>query len=163
MGITADKNNGKEIARFISSVRDSANKAVLHFLTAVGEYCVGYARDSGLYTDRSGNLRSSVGYIIFKGKEEVSYSGFDSNANNAEPNKRDGLTGANQGLEYARSLVSEVSADYSLIFVAGMFYAEYVEKKGYDVLIATEIEAETYAQNLWNQISLQHEEANNNN
>ena len=39
------------------------NEATNKFIE-VGERCIIEARDNGAYTDRTGNLRNSVGYVV---------------------------------------------------------------------------------------------------
>lgn len=48
-----------------------AKKKILLFLQAGGERFVKYARENGSYEDRTGNLRSSIGYIIVKNGDIV--------------------------------------------------------------------------------------------
>ena len=153
MGVKADKNNSNYIKEFILQSKKNVHNQIVYFLNSVGLHCLAYARDNGLYTDRTGNLRSSVGYIIYHKGNVLEINGFDANENEAEPNIKDGVTGAASGKDLALSLGDELKHDYTLVFVAGMFYAEYVEKKGYDVLIGTQIEAEVFAQQLFNKLN----------
>lgn len=153
MGIKADKNNRNYIKEFIYQAKEDVHNQIVYFLNSVGLHCLAFARDNGLYTDRTGNLRSSVGYVIFHKGTAIKDGGFNPNENEAQPELKDGITGANEGKDYALSLGGDLEHDYTLIFVAGMFYAEYVEKKGYDVLIGTQIEAEIYAQQLYNKLN----------
>lgn len=136
---------------FVKEAVEKSEQLIVRNLQTVGEYAIGFARDWGLYTDRTGNLRSSVGYIIAKNGKEIFKAGFDAAANSGT----EGETGAREGYKYALELVKNHSGKYALIFVAGMFYAEYVEKAGYDVLIGTEIEAKEFARQLFSQISKQ--------
>lgn len=149
MGIKA-RRSSKNIMRLMF---DKANKnveaVILRNLLIIGEYCIGYARDSGLYTDRTGNLRSSIGYVIALDGNEIGKGGFDSSLNRG----KEGEDGARNGYEFALKKLARKRSKYVLIVVAGMFYAEYVEKAGYDVLIATEIEAKDFARQLFNQLA----------
>lgn len=153
MGVKADKNNNNYVKEFILQSKKNVHDMIVYFLNSVGLHCLAYARDNGLYTDRTGNLRSSVGYIIYYKGDVLEINGFDANENEAEPSLKDGVTGSTSGKDLALSLGDELKHDYTLVFVAGMFYAEYVEKKGYDVLIGTQIEAEVFAQQLFNKLN----------
>ncbi len=154
MGIAADKGNKNYIKQFRLEIEKNMHDSIVYFLNSVGLQCLAYARENGLYTDRTGNLRSSVGYVIMNKGNLLEVGGFSPSVNNAAVEK-DGYTGAATGEDYAIEIAEQMSSDsssYVLVFVAGMFYAEYVEKKGYDVLIGTQIMAEEYATNLFNQV-----------
>ncbi|WP_101690749.1 hypothetical protein [Dysgonomonas massiliensis] len=153
MGIKMTGNGRKVIKDAAKQAERDVERVILRTLNAVGMHCIGFARDNGYYTDRTGNLRSSVGYIIAKDGKEFSKYGFDPNENNAKPPKKDGEKGANDGYKFAVSLLNQYSKGYVLIFVAGMFYAEYVEKAGYDVLIGTQIEAEDVAKKMFDDLT----------
>lgn len=87
-----------------------------------GEEFVKKARQIDTYTDRTGNLRASIGYVIMKGNQEV-FSSFPG--------------GTKEGLEAAKNLTTELgrgNEGYVLIGVAGMNYAAAVETLGYDVI-----------------------------
>ena len=167
MGIKADKNNSKYIKEFVLQSKEVIEEQILYFLNAVGLKALEIARTNGDYTDRTGNLRSSVGYIVFKGTKPIEQGGFDANENEATGDSKDGITGATDGKDLAIELGKELDNPYSLIVVAGMFYAEYLEwgaystikskrtvnKKTYDVLTSARIEAEIYAQQLFNKLN----------
>lgn len=88
-----------------------------------GELFINKARSTGNYKDQTGNLRSSVGYIILKDGRTV----------------KSAFPGAKQiGKSKAQEAAAEVASEYPkglvLIGVAGMNYAAAVEAKGYDVI-----------------------------
>jgi len=93
------------------------------------------ARVQADFTDRTGNLRSSIGFMVLKNGEiihedfEVSQSGTDKQ------------TGKAKGYEYAMEQAG-ANLGFILIVVAGMEYAVYVEAKGYDVITGSSIKAE---------------------
>lgn len=105
-----------------------------------GESAVRYARENGNYQDRTGNLRSSIGYLIVENGAEITHSDFNT--------VRDGAEGSSNGLEYARQCAAAHQKGLVLIVVAGMNYAEYVERRGYDVLSGSQLEAEQILQRL---------------
>lgn len=148
MGIKV-KQNSRNILRVMFDKSEKEIEAILiRNFQMIGEYCIGYARDSGLYTDRTGNLRSSIGYVITVNGKEIKKGGFDPSKNKGS----DGIIGARDGYQAALRRAAELPHKYVLVVVAGMFYAEYVEKAGYDVLIATEIEAKDFARQLFNNL-----------
>ena len=116
------------------SLERKMRQACILKLQYVGESCVRHARNHGSYTDRTGNLRSSVGYVIVDNGKVVERSEF-------RPVK-DAPEGGKTGLNYARKLASRYPHGVALIVVAGMKYAAYVQRKGYDVIASSELIAE---------------------
>lgn len=101
-------------------------------LAYLGEKCVIEARDRSpeeSWFDQTGNLRSSVGYIIAHNGKIVQYSGFQQVKNGSE--------GSKTGKEFATELIKKYSTGYALIVVAGMNYAEYVEAMDNKVVLAS--------------------------
>ncbi|MFQ8804113.1 MAG: hypothetical protein ACLR8Y_02015 [Alistipes indistinctus] len=89
-----------------------------------GTQCVTCVRDRGgdeSWYDQSGNLRSSVGYVIAKNGVIVSSSAFEQ--------VRQGSEGSASGRQLAEEIARRYTGCYSLIVVAGMNYAAYVEAK----------------------------------
>jgi hypothetical protein len=84
---------------------------------------VSRCKTGGSYTDRTGNLRSSIGYLILKDGNEMS--------KHCEGGTEDGTKG---GLEYAEELAGHYNRGWVLIVFAGMNYALYVELKGFSVI-----------------------------
>lgn len=129
-------------------------KAILaRRLAYIGEQCVNEARnlpspdlgtfwDSSLgearksvpphqpgYIDWTANLRSSIGYIVVMDGQVVSKSEFQP----LQGKKGTGTMGSQEGQAYADRLASSYPQGVALIVVAGMNYAAYVQRKGYDV------------------------------
>lgn len=105
-------------------------KRQIQRLQYLGEQCVALARTNGDYMDRTGNLRSSIGYVVFK--NGVAYN------QNFEQTK-EGLKGTNTGRTLAIKVGSKYKNGACLVVVAGMNYALSVESKGRDVLTSTEL------------------------
>lgn len=115
-------------------------KQLISMLQYCGEAAVRYARENGTYRDRTGNLRSSVGYLIVENGQEVTHSDFNTVAEGAE--------GSANGLQYAREVAAAHQKGIVLVVVAGMNYATYVERRGYDVLSGSQLEAESIIKRL---------------
>ena len=117
--------NGRQMQNIFSQFQERADEKAILTLQYLGEQFVNNARLSGNYTDRTGNLRSSIGYIILKDGVTV-----DKN-----------FEGKAKGKSKAKSVSSEVASQYPkglvLIGVAGMEYAAYVEAKGFDVITSS--------------------------
>lgn len=106
-----------------------AYKKAVRALKAVGEECVDEAVTNGNYTDRTGNLRSSIGYVVSLDGEVVEEGGFR-NLGGAEG------PGIGRAKAYDLALGTQGLA---LILVAGMEYAQYVADKGFNVLDSASI------------------------
>lgn len=110
---------------FIRAKEEYDRKAIV-FLQSVGERVVKYAREHGSYTDQTGNLRHSIGYVIIQYGKVVSEN-FSSG--NGYPEAQQ------EAREAAMKVASELPKMHTyLVWVAGMEYARYVEARGYDVI-----------------------------
>lgn len=117
---------------------------MLRLLQRIGEEGVRRAKKptGKNWTDRTGNLRSSIGYVIVHNGEIVDTSTFEANANGTE--------GADEGKAYAERLAKELAKPdcWQIILVAGMSYAVHLYNKGYDVCVSAEMEVERLMSNL---------------
>lgn len=113
--------NSASIAQNMNNFIAKFEKAVITALKRRGEQFVTECRNERTYQDQTGNLRSSIGYFIFKGSEKIA----------------EGLQGNSEGVasaeNFIRQYVKEPNTIY-LIGVAGMNYAAAVEAKGYNVI-----------------------------
>lgn len=105
---------------------DELIKQIINKFKEVGERCVAQARDKGSYTDRTSNLRNSVGYVVLyngvvQGKSRIKVA---------------------QSQKFLEELIPRYQKGIVLIVVAGMNYAVYVEAKNFDVLTSAELLAE---------------------
>lgn len=123
-----------EIDRYIAGRVEAIKKALVYNLCAVGEQVLNAARLTNSYKDQTGNLRSSIGYVVAVDGEIVQMSSFDT--------VKEGREGSRGGKEYAMQLVRDFPHGIVLIVVAGMNYASYVSAKGYDVLDSSELLAD---------------------
>lgn len=135
----------EEIERYTEERLERFRQAVIRTLFIIGERCINKARRDGNYKDQTGNLRSSIGYVISVDGQVISYSDFQSV-------KSSGRGGSKEGLKFAREIAKEYPNDMCLIVVAGMKYAAYVSAKGYDVIEGAELLAEEQAKKLLKQL-----------
>ena len=131
MGITPQFGQGY-IAAQVAAFRERVEKATLFQLQYLGEQLVAYAREQHNYTDRTGNLTNSIAYAVVKEGKIVTYGGEN------QPGE-----GADTALKVATDYAASVPNTFSLIVVAGMNYAAYVEAKGYNVILPAELKART--------------------
>lgn len=122
------------ISEFIGQQVERVTSALIYNLCAVGEQVLNQARSTNSYKDQTGNLRSSIGYVVAVDGEVVQSSSFDV--------VKDGADGSRDGKSYALDLVKQFPEGIVLIVVAGMNYASYVSAKGYDVLDSSEVLAD---------------------
>ena len=110
---------------FIRAKEEYDRKAV-EWLSVLGERVVKYAREHGSYTDRTGNLRNSIGYVVVQYGRIVTED-FSIGSGHGEAKT--------QARAYALGVARNLPANKTyLVWVAGMEYAKYVEAKGFDVL-----------------------------
>lgn len=129
-----------EIESYLEQQLKNREDAMIYNLSYIGEKCVEIARDNGSYGDITGNLRSSVGYVVAKDGVPILYSSFEQLGADS--------SGSTEGRAFAREKASEFPKGYSLIIVAGRDYAGYVSAKGYDVLDSAELLADKIAPKL---------------
>jgi len=130
MGIKPTFGNGA-VTNQTAAFQKRFEKAIIFTLQSLGESLVSYAEDNHNYTDRTGNLTNSIGYVVVQNKEVI-INGI----------KQYGEAGS-AAYKIAIKLASETSATFSLIIVAGMNYAAYVEAKGYNVILPAELKSKT--------------------
>lgn len=113
----------------------------LEELDKLGYDANGYIRNRTAeesWMDQSGNLRSSIGYIVVHDGEIRKSGGFE--RVNGPKRDKSSADGSAEGRSYAERLAANYPTGYALIVVAGMEYAAYVEAKANkDVLAGGEI------------------------
>jgi len=120
-----------EINAYLESELTKKEQAIIKTLKRVGEMCINEARDNGSYLDQTGNLRSSIGYVVVSDGIVVGKSGFSL--------VKSGKDGQSEGKKFLEEKIMEHSRGLVLIIVAGMNYAFYVEKTGRNVLSSAEL------------------------
>lgn len=129
MGIEYTSGKGK-VSLSVQAFEKRLEAATIYLLKYLGEDLVRYAKDKHNYTDQSGNLTNSIGYVIVQNSTPIHYGGLN------QPGE-----GADAGLKLAMKMAAETPNSFSLIIVAGMNYAAYVEAKGYNVILPAELKA----------------------
>jgi hypothetical protein len=94
------------------------------------------AKKKNTYVDRTKNLRSSIGYMIYKDGAFVK-SNFKTDGSGEDGN---GTVGVEVGKKIADEVGKSFSSGYVCVLVAGMDYALYVESKGFYVLTGSWME-----------------------
>lgn len=121
-------------------------RALLRTLKYAAETAVNTARERGSYTDRTGNLRSSVGAIITVDGATRWTTGFRTVGGGGE--------GRGAGKAFAEELAAKFDRGIALVVVAGMNYAVHVSNTGRDVLDSARLEAEKLVPRLLKDLSM---------
>ena len=129
MGITPKFGHGY-VAAQVNAFQGRLEKATVFLLQSLGEDLAKYAKDHHNYQDQTGNLTNSIGYAVVKRGKIVTYGG------EIQPGE-----GAAEGLKVATQMAATLPSSFSLIIVAGMNYAAYVEAKGYNVIYPAQLKA----------------------
>lgn len=111
-----------DIRKLLDKLGERAEFVIMDLLQRTGEEFVKIARLEGNYIDHTGNLRSSIGYVIVKDGSIVGR-----NFQLSEQSGTDKQTGKREGEQLAIDLVKTFSKGYVMIGVAGMKYAVFVE------------------------------------
>lgn len=143
-------NSNKVRASFYNYVIEQAEGArigAINALNYVGLQCVKEARKNKGYIVRSGNLISSIRYVVLENGHPVKKGSF---------NKV--LATANEAEVKSNELITRLAATYNtglvLVVVAGMEYAAYVEARGYNVLNSAKTLAKTLVPEILKQLGL---------
>lgn len=124
-----------EVHDMLMREAERVERLTIRALSKLGEQCVTKIRDRAgdkSWYDQTGNLRSSVGYVIAHNKNIIQCSTFNQ--------VKQGSEGVKTGKDLAKELAKRYSNNYVLIVVAGMNYAEFVEAMdNKDVLASTKL------------------------
>ncbi len=127
----------RDAEKYIATMVERTKRAVIRRVAYIGENAVNIARQIGKptkeYTDQTGNLRSSIGYVIVSDGNVVQRGNLEQ--------VKDGAEGVQSAISYLEQLAAETPKDTVLIIVAGMEYAKYLQQRGYDVLDSAEMYA----------------------
>lgn len=135
MGISPRFSNA-DVRQMFAIKLQRIEQVIINRLILVGETFVRNARLNGNYLDQTGNLRSSIGFIVLK------------NGTAVHENYEEAQSGTDKGkgIQSAKQFISQLRTNfrmgYTLIVVAGMDYAAAVESRGKDVLTSSGKQAE---------------------
>lgn len=133
-------NHGKQIeqfhAEFLKRLFQITTEALNRTAMQTVEIAIKKASGMKYYTDRTTNLRSSIGYVLYHNGVKVS-SSFSAHTGTTE--------GKKEGESFADEVASKMTQHgFNIVIVAGMHYAAYVEAKGYDVITGATMEFEGF-------------------
>lgn len=134
-----------QIDKQIDEYAERINVAAIRVLMYVGEVCLTKARKTKSYKDQTGNLRSSIGYIVIDNGRVVNMSAFEA--------VKQGHHGTKEGAKYALEVAKNYPTGVVLVLVAGMNYAEYVARR-YDVIDGAELTASRVTPKLLKKLGL---------
>jgi len=124
MGIEANFKMS-EINSYLQGKVKMLDELMIRNLNFLGMECVNFAKSLDTYTDRTGNLRNSIGYIIVKHGNVIS-SKFEAGQRGPEFDSKE-VPGERVGENFAKEIAKNFQVGYALIVVAGMEYASYIE------------------------------------
>lgn len=145
MPITPPPNMMQQLNADMATFVQRQKRVIIRRLQIIGEQAITIARTSHRYLDQTGNLTSSIGYVITENGSVIFASSFNA--------VKEGNDGAVTGRELALQLASEFSSDYALIVVAGMHYAAHVEARGLGGMTAAELDAKNEVERLVNKLN----------
>lgn len=141
MGIEP-KFNMSDINSYLQKRLDTLDGLMIINLNFLGMECVNLAKSLDTYTDRTGNLRNSIGYVVVKHGNVVS-SVFEEGKRGPDFDSKE-VPGERVGEIFAKSLAKDFKNGYAVIVVAGMEYASYIEDvKHLDVIAPAQAFAKT--------------------
>lgn len=115
-----------DFSDFLKNKQEEGIKRGVYVMTYIGELCVSEARTNGNYTDRTGNLRNSIGYaVLVDGKTIEQFT------QNAE--------GGQQSAKLIQQIKGKFKEGIVLLVVAGMNYASHVEALNYNVITSAQL------------------------
>lgn len=123
----------KQAQKIINRCLDIVYEEVERTLMYLGEKCVSKVKDrdaKSSWIDQTSNLRSSIGYAIYKEGHELIRSQLSGI----------GADGVEKGNKMLTELAKQYADSYSMVVIAGMDYASLVEaRENKDVLASTEL------------------------
>jgi len=123
-----------DIRRHLNRGAARIEEQIIIRLRYLAEATIAVARQTNSYMDQTGNLRSSIGYLILKNGRVIDES-FEQ--------VKEGAEGTAAGRKHAKQVASEYPLGYVLVVVAGMHYGAILEANGVDVLSSAEMYAKS--------------------
>lgn len=134
-------NNIDKVLQALEEDLQRCREAVLVEMVYTGEEAVKLQRGQHGYLDQTGNLTSSIGYMVLDHGRVVSMSNF---RQIPAKKKRGRPKGSKKGSAIGKRVAAELAKRYAaddmaLIIVAGMDYASHVENMGLNVIDTAEL------------------------
>lgn len=114
--MTLKLKNQKAINKYLAQTIKRIEAALIFQLEFLVAELENHAKQSAGYEDQTSNLKGSIGGVVLKDGRPITYRGFEGTSE-----------GTSTGLEYINSLISDFGKGYTILMVAGMEYATYVE------------------------------------
>lgn len=108
-----------EFDAYIDRKIENARQAIIGRLCYIGSLCINEAREHGDYNNPTGNLRSSIGYVVVVDGQVYEKAIVEMTKNGTE--------GQKEADAFLNRLAEKHQTGICLIVVAGMNYASYVE------------------------------------
>jgi hypothetical protein len=139
MGVRIEGFDG--MMRYLQKGSQKIVDSFLNDLKNLGERAVTDIRERSQeegFRDSTGNLRSSIGFVVVKDGVIVASGGFERVDG---PNRSStSVDGSQEGRSFANTLAGNYTKGYALIVVAGMDYAAYMQEvEDKDILASGEI------------------------
>ncbi len=140
MGITIHgQNSVLGIVRNVKAKTENLKQRCIDTFCYVGERCVTEAREAGEYNDITGNLRSSIGYVVLVNGKTYQYGKPKTFRGSMKVKNAKGRLvriRGNEGVKEAQNVLEKLAKEFAakypkrivLIVSAGMKYAIYVEE-----------------------------------
>jgi len=120
----------EDFAAFADQTCKDVEEQIIEVLCKIGAYGYDIAVEHGNFQDRTGELRSSIGWGVTRDGKLIKSGGFRQILQ--------GWKGVEEGKAALRQMVADSHEGIALIFVAGAEYSIYVEAMGYDVITYSE-------------------------
>ena len=122
-GVLVSKTEIRKVRASLDKAKKEYEDEVIFIFQYIGEEAVKIARDNGSYGNVTGNLRSSIGYIILNDGKVVTQGAPARYAGS----QGDGAKGEAEGQALLQKLKAKFPWGIVLIICAGMEYAAFVE------------------------------------
>lgn len=149
-GVIVSKTDMRKLKAGLQAKMKDIAQQIIKNLSYIGEECVKIARQNGSYGDVTGNLRSSIGYVILYDGQPVTYGA----SKQYKGKKGNGEAGPPAAEALLKQLQAKFPWGIVLIVCAGMNYAAYVEAIHHkDVLTSAELKMESLAKKLLDKLT----------
>lgn len=145
VSVGVDKKSLETLLSDVGTLDTRMTDNIVKMMTVVGEKVVKTAREQGSYKDRTGNLRSSIGYVVLvNGQPQAKGT-----SKQFSGPQGDGALGITESEALLNSLRAYYPKGITLVCVAAMEYGVYVEAvHNLDVLTFTQLQAEQMSRRL---------------